>query len=118
MDELTHFEKVLIMEQNLNVLSETQLQEVIENAHRALRDKQQSRRKEVFAEIRRLAASVGVTVEISEGDKPSRATRTGKVAAKYRNPSNPSQTWTGRGMKPVWLRDLLNSGRSIDEFAI
>ncbi|WP_373280425.1 hypothetical protein [Methylogaea oryzae] len=21
-------------------------------------------------------------------------------------------------MKPVWLRDLLNSGRSIDEFAI
>ncbi|WP_306304452.1 H-NS family nucleoid-associated regulatory protein [Methylogaea oryzae] len=69
MDELTHFEKVLIMEQNLNVLSETQLQEVIENAHRALRDKQQSRRKEVFAEIRRLAASVGVTVEISEGDK-------------------------------------------------
>lgn len=106
------------MEQNLNGLSETQLQEMIESAHRALRDRQQSRRKEVFAEIRRLAASVGVTVEISEAEKPSRAARTGKVAAKYRNPANPSQTWTGRGMKPVWLRDLLNSGRSIDEFAI
>lgn len=109
------------MDQNLKTLSDTQLQEVIENAHRALRDRQMSRRKEVFAEIKRLAASVGVSVEIIEGEKQKssgKAPRAGKVAAKYRNPSNPSQTWTGRGMKPVWLRDLINSGHRIEEFAI
>jgi len=25
--------------------------------------------------------------------------------AKYRNPANPDQTWTGRGKKPAWLTD-------------
>lgn len=25
--------------------------------------------------------------------------------AKYRNPANPDQTWTGRGKKPNWLTD-------------
>lgn len=106
------------MEPNLTELSETQLQDVIENARRALRTRQESRRKEVFAEIRKLAASVNVNVEITEADKGSKPARTGKVAAKYRNPADTSQTWTGRGMKPVWLRDLLNQGRSIEEFAI
>ena len=28
-----------------------------------------------------------------------------KGKAKYRNPNNPEQTWTGRGKKPKWLKD-------------
>lgn len=28
-----------------------------------------------------------------------------KVAPKYRNPENSEQTWTGRGVAPVWIRD-------------
>lgn len=27
------------------------------------------------------------------------------AVAKYRNPANPDQTWTGRGKKPAWLTD-------------
>lgn len=27
--------------------------------------------------------------------------------AKYRNPANPSDTWTGRGRKPRWLREKI-----------
>ena len=34
------------------------------------------------------------------------AVGTKKVAPKYRNPANPEQTWTGRGVSPVWVRDL------------
>ncbi|WP_292573489.1 H-NS histone family protein [Methylomonas sp.] len=40
------------------------------------------------------------------------------VAAKYRNPANPSDTWTGRGLMPKWLRQLVDSGRNKDEFLI
>ena len=106
------------MEPTLNELSETQLQEMIEGARRALRDRQDSRRKDVYAQIRKLATSVGATVEISETGDRGKTERTGKVAAKYHNPADHSQTWTGRGMKPVWLRDLLNNDRNISEFAI
>lgn len=34
----------------------------------------------------------------------ARRTRAPGVA-KYRNPSNPDQTWTGRGKKPGWLTE-------------
>jgi DNA-binding protein H-NS len=42
----------------------------------------------------------------------------GKVAPKYRNPENPSETWAGRGLKPRWLAAALKSGRKLDDFVI
>jgi DNA-binding protein H-NS len=33
-----------------------------------------------------------------------------KVAPKYRNPANPEQTWTGRGVSPTWVQALKAAG--------
>ena len=42
----------------------------------------------------------------------------GKVAPKYRNPENPSETWAGRGLKPRWLAAAIKSGKKLDDFRI
>ncbi len=42
----------------------------------------------------------------------------GKVAPKYRNPENPSETWAGRGLKPRWLAAAIKSGKKLDDFSI
>ena len=42
----------------------------------------------------------------------------GKVAPKYRNPANPTETWSGRGKQPRWLAAYTGNGRSADEFLI
>src|SRR5271165_3288331 len=42
----------------------------------------------------------------------------GPVAAKYRNPENPAETWAGRGLKPRWLAAALKSGKKLEDFAI
>ena len=42
----------------------------------------------------------------------------GKVAAKYRNPDNPAETWAGRGLKPRWLAAAIKSGKKMDDFLI
>lgn len=34
-----------------------------------------------------------------------------KLPAKYRNPSNPTQTWSGRGVDPSWVAELRKSGQ-------
>jgi DNA-binding protein H-NS len=34
-----------------------------------------------------------------------------KVAPKYRNPANPEQTWTGRGVSPAWVQALKTEGK-------
>ena len=44
--------------------------------------------------------------------------RRAKVAPKYRNPANASETWAGRGVKPRWMQALIAQGRSMDEFKI
>jgi len=42
---------------------------------------------------------------------------TGKVAAKYRNPAT-GDTWSGRGLKPNWLKAAIEAGRTIEDFAV
>lgn len=41
-----------------------------------------------------------------------------RVLPKYRNPSSPSETWSGRGKTPRWLVVALNRGHKIDDFRI
>jgi DNA-binding protein H-NS len=47
-----------------------------------------------------------------------RGGRKGPVAPKYRNPKDPSQTWAGRGLQPLWIRDAIKSGKKLDSFLI
>lgn len=102
---------------DLNQLSETELQEVIEKAEKALKERLSTKRKEVIAQIRELAASINVTVELHDNDKLLDK-KNSKVAARYRNPSDPLQTWSGRGLAPKWMQSLLASGREKSEFEI
>ncbi|MGC8201081.1 H-NS family nucleoid-associated regulatory protein [Aliiroseovarius sp. PTFE2010] len=47
-----------------------------------------------------------------------RAGKSTKAPAKYRNPDDATQTWTGRGRKPNWIVEALAKGKSLDDFAI
>lgn len=98
-------------------LSEKELQIVIDKAAKVLEEKQLEKRKEVITTIKTLAASIGVTVDISESE--SKAAKTvKKVAPKYRNPENFSQTWTGRGVSPKWMQALIDAGHAKSEYLI
>jgi DNA-binding protein H-NS len=41
-----------------------------------------------------------------------------QVSPKYRNPAEPSETWSGRGKTPRWLTAQLKSGKKLDDFQI
>ncbi len=48
--------------------------------------------------------------------KPAaKAKRKSKVAVKFRNPNDPTQTWTGRGKQPRWMTA---SGKSRETFRV
>ncbi len=103
------------MSKDLHDLSESELKDVIANAEKALKNREKGKRKEVMAQIRELAASIDVGIEIFDKDKVKRR---GQVPAKYQNPNDLSQKWSGRGMRPNWLKTLLDEGRSIEDFEI
>ena len=41
-----------------------------------------------------------------------------RVLPKYRNPSMPTETWSGRGKQPRWLVLALKAGTKIEDFRI
>ncbi|BBA37299.1 histone family protein nucleoid-structuring protein H-NS [Methylocaldum marinum] len=105
------------MKNNLADLSEAELASMIENAQKALKEKKETKRKEVMAQIKELAASIGVNVDITEGTKVS-GRKGSKVPVKFQNPNNLSQKWTGRGMKPKWLQTLIEQGHRLEDFEV
>lgn len=67
-----------------------------------------------------IAQEAGVSVEELLGGtgKKVSATKGQKVEVRFQNPSNRSQTWTGRGRQPRWIVEGLASGKSMDDFRV
>ena len=109
------------MSENIHELSEDELARLIDNAQKSLRDRHAAKRKQVAAQIKALAVSIGYAAELTEispGQASGNTQKSVKVAIKYRDPDNPRHQWTGRGVQPTWLRELLGQGRSLDEFSV
>lgn len=61
----------------------------------------------------------GMSIEDLRPTKPKKERKPRDVTPRYRDPSNPENTWSGgKGRKPKWLADLLEAGRSLEEFEI
>ena len=98
--------------------------EALEKKEQALMSRSHEK---VMAKIVQLAKEAGLTAsDIAKamgavkpkGQKSAKAPRAAKkgalagkkVAPKYRNPANPEQTWTGRGVSPAWIQALKTAG--------
>ena len=98
--------------------SPEELQTLIAEAKAQLDTIQRSKHKEVVAQIKELAASINVTVDIHEDGKKI-GKRSGEIVpAKYRNPNDSNKTWTGRGMTPNWMKQLITDGHDKCEYLI
>ena len=81
----------------------------------------QSRRKEdskkAQQEMKQVAERYGFTLnDLVPGQQPAKTRAKGK--AQFQHPTDASKTWTGRGRKPVWIKDWEAEGRSLDELRI
>jgi DNA-binding protein H-NS len=78
-------------------------------------------RSEAIAQIKALMADHGLTPAdlasktAAPGKKAS--TQGSKVAAKYRDPEL-GNAWSGRGLKPKWLKAAIEGGRKLEDFAV
>jgi DNA-binding protein H-NS len=102
---------------DLNNLSLQELKTLQGDVDVAIRNFEKRKKAEALAEVERVAKENGFSLKelLGEG-KP--APRKSKVAPKYANPSNPEQTWSGRGRKPAWVNALEAAGHSLDDAKI
>jgi DNA-binding protein H-NS len=96
---------------DLKTLSPKELHALIENANAQMHEARASQIQSVKQKIQALLSSSGLSLEDiypSRGKKAAgKKGKTGSVAPKYRDPSNPSQTWSGRGRQPAWFAKAL-----------
>ena len=64
------------------------------------------------------AARYGFALEEITGGNQRGGGKKQKAAAKYRNPNNPEETWSGRGRKPHWVHAALTAGMDISDLEI
>lgn len=69
-----------------------------------------------LAQLRRENEMHSVSAEASGVSRERR--KYPRVYPKYRNPNDPSETWSGRGKQPRWLVAALKTGHKIEEFMI
>jgi DNA-binding protein H-NS len=98
----------------LKSMSITKLRDLREKVDAAITEKVTARRHELESELSKLGHV--------DGRAGAKATRRGgprgRVAPKYRNPADSSQTWAGRGLQPRWLKAAIKSGKKLESFLI
>ena len=93
---------------NLKTLSPSELESLINTARSQLEHSRSRQIGEVRGKIEALLDAAGLTLgevfprQVAKGRKGKAS-----VPAKYRNPEDPTQTWSGRGKRPLWLVALL-----------
>lgn len=103
----------------LDKMSYAELAELRDRVDAAMIAAQAAEKQALRAELEAMAAKSGLTIAEILGSGKGGSRKGSKVAVKYRNPKDTSQTWTGRGRKPIWLVEALKkNGQKIESFAV
>lgn len=107
---------------NLSILSIADLQHLKADIDKELNER--SSKQQAIEEVKQLAASKGLKLEellvelgLAKGTLKGRR-ELGPAPIRFRHPSNPSLTWSGRGKRPNWMRDALALGLTEDQMRI
>lgn len=103
---------------NLENYSAKELEALISAAAEQKKKLHKQQLSEVRAKLVAMAREEGYAIEELFGSGSGRGKTGRTVAPKYRNPADPSQTWTGRGKRPRWVQAHLDAGKAIQSLEI
>ena len=101
---------------DLSTFNIDQLTDLVGKAQSEMASRERQRRKDLRSELERRVVAEGYKMgdifpELGKGGANSTGRR--KMPAKFRNPQNPDETWTGIGRSPKWVQAIM-SERGID----
>ncbi len=104
------------MDVNLNDLSLKDLKDLQSQVAKAIASFEDRRKKEAVAQLEENARAMGFS--LSELIGVTGPKKRAPAVAKYANPANAAETWSGRGRKPRWFDAALKSGAKPEDMAI
>lgn len=101
---------------NLQDMSLKELKDLQVQVTRAISTFEDRKKKQALAELEEKAREMGFSLSELTGASVPR--KRAPASAKYANPANPSETWSGRGRKPRWFDAALKSGKRPDDLTV
>ncbi len=101
---------------DLSDLSLKELKDLHGRTGKAIANFDDRKRKEAVAELEEFARAKGYNLAELTGAAVVR--KRAPAVAKYANPANKSDTWSGRGRKPRWFVAALAAGKSAADLSI
>jgi DNA-binding protein H-NS len=95
-------------------MSYAELNKLSAQVDRLMAAKRSATRTELRDKIAKLAKAEGISLEDVLGGRGGGRGK-GSVAAKYRDPANPQNVWTGRGRMPRWMVAAMKGGKAKKE---
>lgn len=104
------------MEIDFDKMTPEEIKELQAKADKALAGRKAQMNRDAVKAVRQTAKDHGFTLdEIFLLAKPKSAQ---SAAPKYRDPDAPDNIWSGRGARPVWLKEKLEQGKKLEDFLI
>ncbi|MFZ1469794.1 MAG: H-NS histone family protein [Paracoccaceae bacterium] len=101
---------------DMTTLSLKELKDLQSQVAKAIASFEDRKKKEVLAELEEKARAMGYSLAELTGTAVTR--KRSPAVAKYRNPANAADTWSGRGRKPRWFEAALKAGKKPESMAI
>lgn len=101
---------------NLNEMSLKELKDLQTQVTRAIGSFEDRKKKIALAELEEKAREMGFSLAELTGTSVPR--KRAPASAKYANPENAADTWSGRGRKPRWFDAALKSGKRPEDMAL
>ena len=104
------------MKLDVNTLSLKELKDLQTQISKAISGYEDRRKREALAELEEKAKEMGFSLAELTGVTAGR--KRSPSVAKYANPANAADTWSGRGRKPRWFSEALAKGGKPDDMSI
>ena len=100
----------------LDSLDIEELKDLRKTVDRAISSYETRKRQEAISAAEQAAREHGFKLtDLLGNGKAGRGRKSDTGAAKYANPDNPEQTWSGRGRRPQWINEALEAGRALED---
>lgn len=104
---------------DLKKLTNAQLNDLMNKAAKRKEELAVETLQKVRDRVNKILSDEGLTLDAVFGARRGRGKAVKfKVKPKYRNPADPSQLWTGRGLKPRWFAAALAAGKKEKDLLI
>lgn len=94
-----------------------QLHQLKKDIDKEIKSRRKEDAKRAQSEMKEVAAKYGLSLEEIIGGKATTSAKS-NATVKFRHPTDPKKTWSGRGRKPVWLREWEEAGKSVDDLRV